>query len=132
MSNSGPVSTFAGGQYPLNLTDASGVIKVGSDWANTKITSSVYSTYPVAVYQVDRVLLPKAIFTAEPPMAPAPAPTPDVSPVADTPLGSKVKGAAPKASESSNSDSASHIITVGRLSYLAVAASAGLMAMLWI
>lgn len=131
LSGSGPVSTFAGGQYALNLTDASGLIQVGSDWANTKVTSSVWSTYPVAVYEVDKVLLPKAIFSAEPPMAPAPAPAPDVNPVADAPLGSKEKAASPKASDASNKDSASHIITVGALSYLVVAASACLMVMLW-
>lgn len=130
VTGTGPVSTFAGGQYSLNLTDESGLIRIGSDLTNTKITSSVWSTYPVAVYEVDKVLLPKAIFSVEPPMAPEPAPAPVVSAVADAPSVSEGKAAGPKASESSNSDSASHIVAVGALSYLAVAASAGLMVML--
>lgn len=130
VSGTGPVSTFAGGQYSLNVTDVSGLIRVGSDWAETKITSSVWSTYPVALYEVDKVLLPKAIFSVEPPMAPAPAPAPEAGGVADAPSVSKGKAASPKASESSNPNSASHPITVGALSYLVMAASAGLMVML--
>ena len=35
---------------------------IGSGWTNTKASSSVHSTDPVAVYQVDKVLLPEAIF----------------------------------------------------------------------
>ncbi|ONK69247.1 uncharacterized protein A4U43_C05F20860 [Asparagus officinalis] len=127
LSSSGPVNTFAGGPYALNLTDASGLIRIGSDWANTKITSSVYSTYPVAVYEVDKVLLPKAIFSVEPPMAPAPAPTPDESPVAaDAPTGAKGV-AGPKGSDSKKSDSGSSMVVVGVMSYLAVVASVAML-----
>jgi hypothetical protein len=43
----------------------------------------VHSTDPVAVYQVDKVLLPEAIFGADIP--PAPAPAPETSLAADSP-----------------------------------------------
>jgi hypothetical protein len=85
LSGLSPVSTFAGGQYTLNFTDASGTVKIGSGWTNTKVSSSVRSTDPVAIYQVDRVLLPEVIFGTDIPPMPAPAPAPEVAPAADTP-----------------------------------------------
>ncbi|KAK1297542.1 Fasciclin-like arabinogalactan protein 7 [Acorus calamus] len=127
LSSSSPVSTIAGGQYTLNFTDNSGSIKVNSGWANTKISSSVYSTDPVAVYQVDKVLLPQVIFGVAPPQAPAPAPVPEASPVSDISPSSHVKGSSPKSSDSTSSSS-SHRISFGIVNWLAlVVASAGLM-----
>ncbi|RWW51811.1 hypothetical protein BHE74_00041808 [Ensete ventricosum] len=77
LSKLNSVSTFAGEQYGLNVTYTFGVISIDSDWANPKITSSVYSTAPVAVYEINGVLLPLAIFSSDPPLAPAPAPAPE-------------------------------------------------------
>ncbi|WVZ92279.1 hypothetical protein U9M48_038357 [Paspalum notatum var. saurae] len=63
------VATFAGSRYTLNLTDdIVGSIRVRSTWSNAKIRSSVYVTAPVAVYEVDKVLLPKQIFKSRPPL----------------------------------------------------------------
>lgn len=103
LSKSSPVSTFAGGQYSLNFTDASGTVHITSGWSNTKISSSVHSTNPVAVYQVDKVLLPEAIFGTPPPPSPAPAPSPDIAPTADSPSGVGDSGSSPKSSTSANS-----------------------------
>jgi len=61
-----PVATFAGSQYTLNLTEDIGTIRVRSAWSNAKIGSTVYGTAPVAVYEVDKVLLPSQIFKSEP------------------------------------------------------------------
>ncbi|KAK8517840.1 hypothetical protein V6N13_127992 [Hibiscus sabdariffa] len=101
LSTKDPVSTLAGGQYTLNFTDKSGTVHVDSGWSRTKVTSAVHSTDPVAIYEVDKVLLPEAIFGTDiPPMpAPAPAPTPDISPAAD----SKEGGSSSKALPSSSS-----------------------------
>ncbi|KAK9285643.1 hypothetical protein L1049_024841 [Liquidambar formosana] len=85
LSQLSPVTTFAGGQYTLNFTDVSGTVRIGSGWTNTVVSSSVHSTDPVAVYQVDKVLLPEAIFGTDIPPMPAPAPAPDKSPAADSP-----------------------------------------------
>lgn len=98
-----PVSTFAGGQYTLNFTDDSGNVQLGTGWTNTKVSSSVHSTDPIAVYQINNVLLPEAIFGTDipPTPAPAPAPAPVVAPpAADTPAadvgsGSSSPGTAP-------------------------------------
>ncbi|KAM7492391.1 hypothetical protein LguiA_035312 [Lonicera macranthoides] len=86
LSGMSPVSTFAGGQYTLNFTDNSGTVQLGSGWTNTKVSSSVHSTDPIAVYQINNVLLPEAIFGTNIPPTPAPAPAPVVAPpAADTP-----------------------------------------------
>ncbi|CAL9761199.1 unnamed protein product [Musa acuminata subsp. burmannicoides] len=127
LSNLNSVSTFAGGQYALNITYTFGLISIGSDWANPKITSSVYSTAPVAVYEIDGVLLPLAIFSSDPPLAPAPAPAPEATKTSDiTPTQSAI-GAAPKTSESSTSGGSSYIASVPLLNCFVFALSGSLM-----
>lgn len=88
VSQLSPMVTLAGGQYTLNFTDVSGTVHISSGWTDTKVSSSVRSTDPVAVYQVDKVLLPIAIFGTDIPPAAAPAPAPVVEtspPAADAP-----------------------------------------------
>ncbi|KAL9244001.1 hypothetical protein vseg_017824 [Gypsophila vaccaria] len=82
LSNVGPVKTLAGGDYTLNFTDVSGTVEMTSGWTVTKISSSVWSTAPVAVYQVDKVLLPQAIFGTNIPSVPASPPAPEPTPPA--------------------------------------------------
>ncbi|XP_022727961.1 fasciclin-like arabinogalactan protein 7 [Durio zibethinus] len=104
LSAKGPVSTLAGGLYTMNFTDDSGTVLLNSGWTRTKISSAVHSTDPVAIYQVDKVLLPEAIFGTDIPPTPAPAPAPDISPAADTPSAeSKETGSSPKSSPSNSS-----------------------------
>ncbi|CAD5168046.1 unnamed protein product [Musa acuminata subsp. malaccensis] len=123
LSNSNPVSTFAGGQYTLNVTDASGLIRIVSNWANPKITSSVYSTAPVAVYEIDRVLLPSAIFSTEPALAPAPeTKTPSDLAPAQSGIAS-----APKSAESSTGDATSYTTAFRLMDCMVLILSATLM-----
>ncbi|URE39154.1 Fasciclin-like arabinogalactan protein [Musa troglodytarum] len=131
LSNLNSVSTFAGGQYAVNITYTFGLIGIGSDWANPKITSSVYSTTPVAVYEIDGVLLPLAIFSSDPPLVPAPAPAPEATKTSDiTPTRSAI-GAAPRTSESSTSGiGSSYIASVPLLNCFVVALSGSLMLVL--
>ncbi|OEL36530.1 Fasciclin-like arabinogalactan protein 7 [Dichanthelium oligosanthes] len=76
LAASGPVPTF-GAQCAVNVTYAAGRIRVASGWTRAaKLVSSVYSTPPVAVYALDRVLLPGQVFPTEPAVAPVPAPAP--------------------------------------------------------
>lgn len=74
LSELNPVNTFAGAPYTLNLTDDMGTISVQSMWSRPKISSSVYATRPVAVYALNKVLLPMQIFSKDLLLAPAPAP----------------------------------------------------------
>ncbi|KAF8414194.1 hypothetical protein HHK36_002194 [Tetracentron sinense] len=120
LSQASPVSTMAGGQYTLNFTDVSGTGHIGSGWTNTKVSSSVHSTDPVAVYQIDKVLLPEAIFGTDIPPTPAPSPSPDIAPVADSPTGDGPP------SKSSPASSSCRIISWGILNYLVLAVSGGL------
>ncbi|RVX21800.1 Fasciclin-like arabinogalactan protein 7 [Vitis vinifera] len=96
---------------------------IGSGWTNTKVSSSVHSTDPVAVYQVDKVLLPEAIFGTDIPPTPAPAPAPDISPDADAPTALDETGS-PRAS--STPSSSYRIIGLGVWSQLVLAISGGL------
>lgn len=110
LSKSSPVSTFAGGQYALNFTDVSGTVHISSGWSNTNVSSSVHSTKPVAVYQVDKVLLPEAIFGTPPPPSPAQAPAPDIGPTADSsPSGVSGDGSSSKSAFSSSNRISSHL-----------------------
>lgn len=127
LSQMSPVSTYAGGDYKLNFTDVSGAVHIDSGWSRTKVSSSVHSTDPVALYQVDKVLLPEAIFGTDIPPMPAPAPAPDVAPPADAPSEVSDGGAAsPKSSPGTNSSHRN--INWGICSQLILAVS-GLMAL---
>ncbi|KAK6919257.1 FAS1 domain [Dillenia turbinata] len=103
LSQLSPVPSMAGGSYGLNFTYIMGTVHIGTGWTNTKVSSSVHSTDPVAVYQVDKVLLPEAIFGTDIPPTPAPAPAPDISPAADVPSASGESGSTPKSSKDSSS-----------------------------
>ncbi|KAK7851636.1 fasciclin-like arabinogalactan protein 12 [Quercus suber] len=74
---SNPLRTQAGdsspGEFPLNVTTSGNSVNISSGLVNTTVGGSVYSDNQLAVYQVDSVLLPQAIFAPRPP-APAPAP----------------------------------------------------------
>ncbi|KQJ98886.1 fasciclin-like arabinogalactan protein 7 isoform X2 [Brachypodium distachyon] len=128
LSSLNPVPTFAGSQYTLNLTDNMGSIRVKSMWSNPKISSSVYSTRPVAVYEVDKVLLPMQIFKSDPPLAPAPAPAPVDAKADDDAALSPASGKAASAKAKAGEKSAASQGAGG--GYLAVAAAGGVMMML--
>uniref|UniRef100_A0A5B7ATX0 Putative fasciclin-like arabinogalactan protein 7 n=2 Tax=Davidia involucrata TaxID=16924 RepID=A0A5B7ATX0_DAVIN len=127
LSQLSPVGTLAGGQYTLNFTDVSGTAHLSSGWTNTKVSSSIHSTDPVAVYQVDKVLLPEAIFGTDIPPTPAPAPSPGIAPAADTP--SEDSGSGSSSPASSPPSSSYRIISSG-MSHLLLAISGGLVLLL--
>ncbi|CAL4948256.1 unnamed protein product [Urochloa decumbens] len=73
---SNPVRTQASGRdgpYTLNITsDTNNQVNVSSGVVEVRINNALFSTKPLAVYSVDKVLLPLELFGAK---APAPAPT---------------------------------------------------------
>ncbi|CAN0927218.1 Fasciclin-like arabinogalactan protein 7 [Linum grandiflorum] len=124
-----PVSTFAGsGQSALSFTYVSGLVRIDSGWSKTKVTSSVHSTAPVAIYQVDKVLLPEAVFGTDIPPMPAPAPAPDagLAPAADSPSAD----ATAKGGKASASSSSSSSVRFGLWSQLLLAVSGVIVLML--
>ncbi|EEF29777.1 fasciclin-like arabinogalactan protein 12 [Ricinus communis] len=82
---SNPVGTEAGagGRVALNFTAFPNSVIITTGLTNTSISGTVYSDNQLAVYRVDKVLLPMDIFT---PNAPAPAPAvPEKKPKKETP-----------------------------------------------
>ncbi|CAL1403416.1 unnamed protein product [Linum trigynum] len=79
---SNPVRTQAGsgGRLSMNITtDVTGSsVNISTGIVNTTISGTVYADSRLAIYQVDKVLLPLDVFTPRPPPpAPAPAPAPE-------------------------------------------------------
>ncbi|KAF8396583.1 hypothetical protein HHK36_018207 [Tetracentron sinense] len=74
---SNPVPTQAGdtgkGHFPLSITMGGNQVNISTGLTNATITSSIYTDGQLAVYEVDKVLLPLEIFNPLPP-APAAAP----------------------------------------------------------
>lgn len=130
LSQSSPIPTFAGGQYTLNFTDVSGTVHLSSGWTDTKVSSSVLSTDPVAIYQVNKVLLPEAIFGTDIPPTPAPAPAPETAPAADAPTADGTNGSSSPGSSPGKSSSY-RIISWGIWGHFVLAVSAGLVLFLW-
>ncbi|XP_020213325.1 fasciclin-like arabinogalactan protein 11 [Cajanus cajan] len=94
---SNPLHTQAGnsddGEYPLNVTTSGNQVNVTTGVVDTTVSNTIFSDNQLAVYQVDKVLLPMAIFgSSAPASAPAEAPAPTKPEknvrAADSPTGS--------------------------------------------
>ncbi|KAL5201984.1 hypothetical protein ABZP36_012936 [Zizania latifolia] len=74
---SNPLRTQAGetsrGKYPLNVTAEGTRVNISTGVVNATIDNTLYSGDRLVVYQVDKVLLPWALYG---PPVPAPAPSP--------------------------------------------------------
>ena len=76
---SNPLRTNAGDnsryKYPLNVISYStSSVNISTGITNSSVTGTVYTDGQLAIYQVDKVLLPYDLFGVKPP-APAPAPS---------------------------------------------------------
>ncbi|GAV66380.1 Fasciclin domain-containing protein [Cephalotus follicularis] len=76
---SNPLRTNAGDSadwlFPLNVTTSGNSVNITTGLTNTSVSGTVYTDDQLAIYQVDQVLQPPAIFNPSPP-PPAPAPAP--------------------------------------------------------
>ncbi|WCJ41049.1 FASCICLIN-like arabinogalactan-protein 12 [Euphorbia peplus] len=72
---SNPLKTLAGAgaRLALNVTTSDSLVNVTTGLTRTYVSGVVYTDGKVAIYQVDKVLLPMDLFAPKPP-APAPAP----------------------------------------------------------
>uniref|UniRef100_A0A0E0DMJ0 FAS1 domain-containing protein n=1 Tax=Oryza meridionalis TaxID=40149 RepID=A0A0E0DMJ0_9ORYZ len=74
---SNPLRTQAGetaaGKYPLNVTAEGSRVNISTGVVNATVDNTLYSGDRLVVYQVDKVLLPWALYG---PPVPAPAPSP--------------------------------------------------------
>nr|CAI99883.1 putative cell surface adhesion protein [Zinnia elegans] len=105
---SNPLRTQAGdtasNKFPLNVTAAGNQVNVSTGVVDTPVSNSIYTDGTLAVYQVDKVLLPMSLFGT-----PAPAPAPE-------PLKKKKSGAedgAPAKDDGSASADASGAVVFG-------------------
>ncbi|XP_019225743.1 PREDICTED: fasciclin-like arabinogalactan protein 12 [Nicotiana attenuata] len=74
---SNPLHTQAGGttnrEFPINITTNGTAVNITTGILNASVSSTIYTDNQLAIYQVDKVLLPLQFFV---PPAPAPAPAP--------------------------------------------------------
>ncbi|GAU15631.1 hypothetical protein TSUD_108900 [Trifolium subterraneum] len=76
---SNPVRTQAGDdpeRLALNITSSGNSVNLTTGVVNATVGGSVYSDHQLAIYQVDKVLLPRDFFV---PKSPPPAPAPEKS-----------------------------------------------------
>ncbi|KAJ6349082.1 hypothetical protein OIU77_006635 [Salix suchowensis] len=68
-----PLGTWArtGNRLPLNVTSYPNSVNITTGLTNSSLSGAVYTDNQVAIYKIEKVLLPKDIFA---PNAPAPAP----------------------------------------------------------
>lgn len=75
---SNPVWTQAsssdGGSWGLNFTGQANQVNVSTGIVETQVNNALRQEFPLAIYQVDQVLLPNALFGVKPPSA-APVPS---------------------------------------------------------
>ncbi|KAK8939919.1 Fasciclin-like arabinogalactan protein 11 [Platanthera guangdongensis] len=111
---SNPVRTQAGdtdnGQFPLNVTSAGGQVNITTGVVNTTVSNTIYADSELAVYQVDRVLLPEEIFD---PAAAAAAPA--AGPASAKSKKKKGAGDGPTTSPSKDSADASSGFRINRV-----------------
>lgn len=72
---SNPLKTLAGAgnRFALNITTTDSFVNVSTGLTNTSVSGIVYTDGKLAIYQVDKVLLPLDLFATK---SPAPAPKP--------------------------------------------------------
>lgn len=77
---SNPLRTQAGDStyynFPLNITTTGNQVNLTTGVVNATVANTIYTDGSLAVYQVDKVLLPMNLFGPQPPAA-APAPEPE-------------------------------------------------------
>ena len=73
---SNPVRTQASNtdEYPLNITTQGNWVNISTGLVNATLYGTVYADNQLAIYKVDKVLLPLGIFAPKKTKAPAPAP----------------------------------------------------------
>ncbi|KAI6698131.1 hypothetical protein NL676_018250 [Syzygium grande] len=100
---SNPLRTQAGnsdnGQFPLNVTTSGNQVNVTTGVVAARVDNTISSKGNLAIYQVDQVLLPLAMFGS-----PAPAPAPE-TPKKEVPVPSR----APSGSDNASVDSSNAV-----------------------
>ncbi|TKW07069.1 hypothetical protein SEVIR_7G283500v4 [Setaria viridis] len=128
---SNPLRTQAGdtgpGKYPLNITADGTNVNVSTGVVNATLDGTpLYAGDRLVVYQVNKVLLPWALYGPALPPAPAPAPTPSKKKKAATDAAADAPAADTAAGTTASEAAARGIRGVGAGSCVAVAVAAAL------
>lgn len=106
-SNNGLLNTLAtdgANKYDFTVQNDGEEVTLRTKVITTKITGTLIDEQPLAIYTIDKVLLPRELFKAEAPTpSPAPAPEPAAADAPESPKKKKKKKPAP-APEDSDSD----------------------------
>ncbi|KAA8526335.1 hypothetical protein F0562_008462 [Nyssa sinensis] len=98
---SNPVRTQAtgqdGGVFGLNFTGQASQVNVSTGVVETQVNNALRQDFPLAVFEVDKVLLPLDFYEAKPPAAAPPAANTATSSNSNT---TKTKGAGPPSNDS--------------------------------
>lgn len=108
-TTSNPVRTQASGNdgvYTVNVTSTSNQVNVSTGVNNVPVSNSLYSDFPLAVYSVDKVLLPNELFSVK-----APAAAPALAPAGAEPKAKGKKTPTTAASVPASSESADDATT---------------------
>ncbi|XP_058100602.1 fasciclin-like arabinogalactan protein 13 [Magnolia sinica] len=112
---SNPVRTQAsgsdGGLYNLNFSSSANQVNVSSGIVETQINNAIRSDFPLAVYQLDKVLLPLDIFGPKPNVT-AKAPPPSSPSANRSPPVSSTSSGGPSASADSTPNAGSREMNV--------------------
>ncbi|KAJ4835095.1 Fasciclin-like arabinogalactan protein 1 [Turnera subulata] len=103
-SNNGVMNTLAtdgANKFDFEVQNDGEEVTLKTRSVTAKITGTLIDEQPVAIYTLDKVLLPKELFKAAPRPAPAPAPAPEVA--ADAPKPGKHSKKQPVADAPSDS-----------------------------
>ncbi|GLT57474.1 hypothetical protein SLA2020_304420 [Shorea laevis] len=103
-SNNGPTTTLAtegAHKFDITVQDDGEDVTLKTKVNTVKITGTLLDEEPVAIYTLDKVLMPGELFKAAPTPAPAPAPVK----AADAPKASKSKKGKAKAAPTPEADS---------------------------
>ncbi|CAN4117050.1 unnamed protein product [Withania somnifera] len=98
---SNPLRTQAGGtsnrEFPVNITTTGSSVNITTGVVNASVSNTIYTDNQLAIYQVDKVLLPLQFF-----VLPAPPPTP-------TPIAPKKKAGSSGSSSKHDASSATSL-----------------------
>ncbi|GMI99705.1 FASCICLIN-like arabinogalactan 6 [Hibiscus trionum] len=119
---SNPVRTQAtsqnGASFGLNFTGQNNQVNVSSGMVETLVNNALYQKKPLAVYQVDKVLLPEGLFEAN---SPAAAPSPATKKASGSKSNSTASSTAGEPAAADNSGSMGRNMGMGLVLVLALA-----------
>lgn len=106
-SSNGAANTLAtdgAKKFSITIQNDGNEVTIETPIVTAKIVSTLFDKEPLAIYQLDKVLLPKELFKSSLPPTPAPSPAPETGAKAPKPSGKEKSPPAPDAPADSPAD----------------------------